>query len=137
MTSFLRLAATVRLASIYMSAVVVSCRGCQLVSDVKLFHSHTLRLRGGGISLSAWMLHPTLDLNETQRTLNKLLWESAERGDVQGINWTLHAGAEINAPGPGLWTALHFAARYGHTDSIKQLIGAGANLESRRFKPIL
>ncbi len=111
----------------------VVCRSCQLTYRDKLIVTHTLRLRGGGICLSDWMLHPALDLNESQRELNKRLWEAAERGDMQGINRTLQAGAEVNAPGPGLWTALHFAARYGHTNSVNQLISAGANLESRRF----
>ena len=114
----------------------IACRACGRICRDTLVVTHTLRLRGAGICLSEWMLHPALDLNESQRELNKRLWESAEHGDMLGINRTLQAGAEVNAPGPGLWTALHFAARYGHTNAVNQLISAGANLESRRFQTL-
>ena len=34
------------------------------------------------------------------------------------LSLQIQSGAEVNARGPGGWTALHYAARYGHTDAI-------------------
>ena len=41
------------------------------------------------------------------------------------------AGAEVNARGPGLWSALHVAARYGHAKAVEKLVAYGAHIEQR------
>ena len=99
--------------------------------------AQNLRLRGCGVRISTWLLHPSLVLNESQKEINRRLLEASERGDCDGINKSLQIGAEVNAAGPGLWTPLHFAARYGHPEAIKLLIKSGANLESRRSQDTL
>ena len=87
------------------------------------------------------------------REQNSRLHEAAERGDVEAIDRWIKAGAQecillsqcvrrrmcsltrmctqVNARGPGLWSALHMAARYGHADAAERLVLHGAHLEQR------
>ena len=95
------------------------------------------------------------------REQNSRLHEAAERGDVEAIERWIKAGAQVktrgpgrecapllkcvrrrmcsltrictqvNARGPGLWSALHMAARYGHADAAERLVLHGAHLEQR------
>ena len=74
-----------------------------------------------------------------RKELNSKLHEAAERGDVEGIERWIKAGAQVNARGPGLWSALHMAARYGHAEAAERLVHNGAHLEQRsssHFTPL-
>ena len=74
-----------------------------------------------------------------RKELNSKLHEAAERGDVEGIERWIKAGAQVNARGPGLWSALHMAARYGHAEAAERLVQNGAHLEQRsssHFTPL-
>lgn len=77
---------------------------------------------GGGIVTAA---------RASQHGVNRRLWEASERGSSKEIDRSLLDGAEVDSKGPGLWTALHFAARFGHTKSAERLIEAGARTELR------
>lgn len=58
---------------------------------------------GGGIVTAA---------RASQHGVNRRLWEASERGSSKEIDRSLLDGAEVDSKGPGLWTALHFAARH-------------------------
>jgi hypothetical protein len=64
-----------------------------------------------GILVSAMLDIERCEPREEQRQLNRRLWEASERGSLDGIAESLSDGAEVNSRGPGLWSALHLAAR--------------------------
>ena len=91
-----------------------------------------LLLKGGGIHPQDWLVVPSQDLEGSENKENNIkLQEAAERGDVDAIDHLIKAGAEVNARGPGLWSALHVAARYGHAEVVQRLVQHGANMEQR------
>jgi len=77
--------------------------------------------------------------NATVAVANRMLWESAERGQMEGLAKSVGRGAELGSRGPGGWTALHYAARYGHGEAVSRLIELGSRLEARttaHFTPL-
>jgi beta-lactamase regulating signal transducer with metallopeptidase domain/ankyrin repeat protein len=62
-----------------------------------------------------------------QRGLDRELYEAAESGDIDGVNKTLAAGANVNAAIHGDGSALIAAARKGHIEMARLLLGRGAN----------
>ncbi|HUP89442.1 MAG TPA: ankyrin repeat domain-containing protein, partial [Longimicrobiales bacterium] len=56
---------------------------------------------------------------------------AAERGDKAAITVLLSEGADVNQAQPDGSTALHWAAYRGDADLVKQLIGAGANVNAK------
>ena len=66
--------------------------------------------------------------------LNAQLLESATAGNANEISRLLRLGADVNAKTKNsLWTALHWASRYGHTAVVRLLIQNGANVNAKTF----
>ncbi len=61
---------------------------------------------------------------------NEQLLKAAEAGDVNKVGALLQAGADIEAIGQHGYTALMWAAWYGHTAVVSKLIEEGANKEN-------
>ena len=61
--------------------------------------------------------------------LNDKLIAAAEKGDVESVKGLIGKWADVDATDKYGWTALHWAALYGHTDVAKILVGSGADME--------
>ena len=61
---------------------------------------------------------------------NDLLIENAEKGLAGGALMALQAGADVNHKDGNSWTALHWAAYYGHEALAQGLLGAGADINA-------
>jgi ankyrin repeat protein len=59
------------------------------------------------------------------------LIESAQKGDIAGVNALLNKGADVNAKDKDGWTALMEASNNGHTEIVKALIDKGANINAK------
>ncbi|XP_046983830.1 ankyrin-3-like isoform X1 [Schistocerca americana] len=59
------------------------------------------------------------------------LLQSATRGLMEEVQVLLGAGADVGYRGWTMWTALHYAAKQGHTDIVRCLIGNGAEVDAR------
>jgi len=72
-----------------------------------------------------------------RRTQEALLREAARRGDEECVAEIIRGGdARLNAPnlydGPSSrWTALHYAAAFGHVNIVKRLVEANVLLDSK------
>lgn len=64
-----------------------------------------------------------------QDPLVSKLVDSAGAGNVSGVNEAIAAGVNVDAIGEAGCTALYIASYWGHTEVIKTLIAAEANLE--------
>jgi ankyrin repeat protein len=62
------------------------------------------------------------------RVQNRRLLESAESGDASGVRRALNWGADLDASLADGSTALHCAAREGHTEVCILLLGEGADV---------
>jgi hypothetical protein len=56
---------------------------------------------------------------------------SARDGDLDGLKVLIKGGADVHACMDDDWTALHFAARYGDSDRVYELIKKRANVNAR------
>lgn len=50
-------------------------------------------------------------------------------GDLSGVQWALHAGADPSATGPSGFRPLHIAAAHGRLSVLKELIARGAKVD--------
>ncbi len=110
--------------------VLCIARGCGTDSAglISLAHERKrqsmpcLRVNGGGVSINQWLMLSRVGNDSDQQRVeaNQNLQEAAERGYCDGIALALEAGAEVNGRGPGLWSALHLAARYGHVKAVER-----------------
>ena len=63
-----------------------------------------------------------------------MLHQAAEQGDLNGIKNVLDKAqlqdliADVNSTGLDAWTALHFAANEGHTETAKELVSHTADI---------
>jgi hypothetical protein len=79
----------------------------------------------------------------TQTLLNRALWKACRDGEANIIASLVCHGAQINATNADspsrfsfpfdlrTWTALHFAASYGHVSCVKKLCQLGAHVNAR------
>ena len=67
-------------------------------------------------------------LSESQRSVFSLAGKTGNRGALELM---LDCGVDINATGEWGFTALHWAAWYGHVDCVRLLIERGAPLDAR------
>lgn len=61
------------------------------------------------------------------------LLDLSRRGDLNGVERTLHRGSDVNARTVQGHSPLTLAAREGHLDVVQALIRAGANLDVRAW----
>jgi len=69
--------------------------------------------------------------SETGRT--RLMY-AAMTGNLERLNFIADLGAQVNMTtiddnGLAMWTALHFATRYGHTECVRSLLDRGAVID--------
>ncbi len=67
------------------------------------------------------------------------LSHAAEKGHVRVVLWLINEVPGINIEKGGehhdeFWTPLHYAARYGHDDVIRELVSHGANIDALTSK---
>lgn len=59
------------------------------------------------------------------------LYASVIKNDLKRINLALDKGVSVNINDGSGYTALHYAAIWGHVDSVKLLISRGANVHAK------
>ncbi len=64
----------------------------------------------------------------SSRQVDAQLRTACLRGDLAEVKLLLSKGADVNSTDDVGWSALHYAAHHGHTEVVKTLIQAGANL---------
>ena len=74
--------------------------------------------------------------NSTAQTLSELefergLWSAAIENDIEKVNKLLDSGHDPDIKDNSGYTALHYAARAGHTSILKTLLSRGANPNSQ------
>ena len=62
-------------------------------------------------------------------TINQVLLESAQTGDMMGVQHSLQAGADPDAQDLSGFTALHYAAKYNNADMCRALLERGASVD--------
>jgi ankyrin repeat protein len=65
---------------------------------------------------------------------------AAANGDVAKVNSFLKKGGDVNTKNNLKWTALSYAAKFGHLDVVKALIENGANINYKNntgFTPVV
>ena len=92
-----------------MGVKAASCWRRWVCAGVLLSTLHSVQ---AGVLVSDMLELARHDKRAVQCGVNQRLWEASERGSSQEIARTLLEGAEVDSMGPGLWTALHFAARH-------------------------
>ncbi|KII89692.1 hypothetical protein PLICRDRAFT_107568, partial [Plicaturopsis crispa FD-325 SS-3] len=55
-------------------------------------------------------------------------------GSVDVTRYLLDKGAEVDKPDGSGWTALHIAVSAGHEEIVRELVGAGADVNNRNNK---
>lgn len=80
---------------------------------------------------SATPRSPTKTPQAPATAVDDRLRRAATLGDVEETRAALAKGANPNAPGPGGYTALHFAVRAKHREVVRELIKGGADVEAR------
>jgi len=58
----------------------------------------------------------------TEIDWNKKLLDAADGGNLAGVEEALTNGADVNAKDNDGWTALHWASRLGHIETVKALL---------------
>ena len=82
-------------------------------------------------------LHSGIDLNSEIKTWRRgvpILGYAAENGYEDILSVLLQNGADIEGPDKYGWRPLHFACYRGHTEIVKILIDAGANVHAATLK---
>ncbi len=76
------------------------------------------------------------DKKYVQSTLNEILRNAANSGDISRVSKALAAGADVNAKDKDGNTSLHYAVKGGKIEAVKILISAGAdvNIKGQRNK---
>ncbi len=67
------------------------------------------------------------------KKLNRRLLEAAEKGNLNELKDFLGNGADINAKNRYGWTALMYATRFNHRETIKFLLLVGADTHIRNM----
>ena len=80
---------------------------------------------------------------DKQHQLNKMLWNASRLGSFNELELLVKMGADINATNEQRvtdlvfpfdlvgWSAIHFAASYGHVDCIQRLVALGSSVNVR------
>ena len=63
--------------------------------------------------------------------INTKLWDAARDGDEATVRQCIEAGATVDWRDEDGWTALHQAAKYGHSTVVRLLMNAGWSLWAR------
>lgn len=82
-------------------------------------------------------VHSGIDLNSEIKTWRRgvpMLGYAAENGYEDILSVLLQNGADIEGPDKYGWRPLHFACYRGHTEIVKILIDAGANVHAATLK---
>ncbi len=67
-----------------------------------------------------------------KKSSGQLDWDAFEKGDLSSIEEYLAAGGdpEIRHSGPTGWKLMHFAARWGQTGPMEQLVAKNAKIDA-------
>ncbi|XP_049941650.1 CARD- and ANK-domain containing inflammasome adapter protein-like [Schistocerca serialis cubense] len=75
---------------------------------------------------------PSEARNLSQEEKNRRLIQAAKEGAIGDLQALLASGADVRARDSDLeWTALHWAAFWGHVEVVRWLVGAGAEVDAR------
>lgn len=70
------------------------------------------------------------NIKAQDQNLDNILHMAAAVGNLEGVEWLVDQGADINATGHDKETSLMYASRMGHYDVAKFLIEKGANINA-------
>ena len=90
----------------------------------RLPHAHTVTVEKGRYGEGRMHDHD----RHMHHTDDEPLRQAAAKGKTNEVKALLADGYSPNGPGRLRWTALHFAARYGHAEVVSALLQAGADV---------
>ena len=67
------------------------------------------------------------EARRTSQEASKDLLQAANYGNLQRVQSSLNAGADVNIQDEAYWTPLHWAAKMGHKEIVEILLRAGAD----------
>ena len=59
------------------------------------------------------------------------LWKLCEKGDLEKVEEAIKNGTDVNAKDDNGWTALYYAAYFGHANVVDVLLGHGVNIDAK------